>query len=149
MYLYRINNTIYPDKYFNFNLTVINLHLAPVMHSHLIDDISNLQSIIDNKSNINHQHEYVDSLFTVIPNDEAEVIQLTISTDVLNQSDTEGSIDILNNTIGINYLSPNRGIIDGAVNKDTNSDKQIIRFYSGNFDLNVNDDVCMLMLEEN
>ena len=50
MYLYRINNTIYPDKYFNFTLTVANLQLAPLIHSHVISDVIGLQEILDDKA---------------------------------------------------------------------------------------------------
>lgn len=149
MYLYKINNSIYPNKYFGFVLTVDNLDLAPAVHSHSIDDVEYLTDAINEKADKDHEHNFVDSLFTDIPNEEAESINVSIVTNVIDQNDTEGVIEVSNNTIGIKYISPKRGVVDGAVNKNGLDDKKIIRFFTGDINVNINDDVCMITMKEN
>lgn len=149
MYLYKINNIIYPNKYFNFNLSANILNLAATIHTHSINDISNLQNELNQKSNINHQHSYLNSLFTIVSNPEAESINITINTNVSNQNDVQGILELNNNTISINYTSPTRGIIDGSVNKNILNDQNIIKFYTGKPSISINDDVCIIEIEEN
>ena len=150
MYLYKINNEIYPNKYFNFSLSASNLNLAQYIHKHNISDIINLQNNIEEKADINHQHSYVNSLYTITANLNSELINITINTDILNQNDNKAILELnTNNTISIKYISPRRGYIDGAVNKNTLNDQNIIKFYTGEVDTNINDDVCIIEIKEN
>ena len=149
MYLYKINNTIYPNKYFNFNLSANILNLAESVHTHNINNILNLQNEISGKIDTNHQHTYLNSLFTITSSLEAESINITINTNVFESNDPKAILELNNNTISINYISPMRGIIDGSVNKNTLSDQNIIKFYTGETSMNINDDICIIEIEEN
>lgn len=147
MHLYRINNEVYPDTNFEFTLTVTNLHLAPINHDHEIDDITGLADVLEIKSDIDHTHTLVRSLYVNDACDEEQSIFFFIET--TDNSVTPATITVDGNIITFEYISPIRGIVDGAVNCNPQCDSDSIKFFTGSIDtIAVEKNIGMILFEE-
>lgn len=145
MYLYTING-IYPDKQFHFTLSNMNMGLAPEEHTHTINNISQLSSSLNNKASINHTHNYV----TGLTGEEVEApTAITLTTSTTTDTSNNATISLTNQTITINYVSPETGIVTGFKEMNPNNGKALIQFYSGN-DVQVEEETFInLSLQEN
>lgn len=110
MKLYRVNGN-YPDQNWNFTLNASNLGLVPAVHTHTISNIYDtsespavgLSVLLNNLATVGHSHDYVDSLYTGEPSEEAASIELAMT---IGAGITGGITVITGNTVGINFVSP-------------------------------------------
>ena len=130
MKLYTINNSIYPDVDFNFSLTVVNLELAPLNHTHSISDVIGLEDALALKSDIGHSHEGVQMIYVGTPSTHYKTISMSIGLTDTNHPSAEPIIRVSDSMISLDYSSLQTGIIDGINNTNTSENDSIVRINS-------------------
>lgn len=94
-------NGVLPDTTGNYSIDRVAIGAAPAVHTHEISSVIGLQDALDNKSNIDHVHNYVQSI-TVAGDTLSGNVSLSVSGDLaLNASGTSISITSLAPTTAV------------------------------------------------
>ena len=140
MILYTINNA-YPDRNWNFTLTLSSLSLIPAVHTHAITVITDLD--LDNWSDLEHQHSMVQDLYATeqYAGDEEHSVSVTCS--------NNATLSVENGTtVSFTYVSPATGNVTGIINHNALGD-MLIKPYVDYAESSVGTGVCYLTIEEN
>ena len=142
MKLYRINDTVYPDVNFAFTLTATGLGLAPIVHTHSISQITGLSDAIATKSDSDHEHACVSTLYVTTMGEGAH-------SKTLNIQGNNGTLLCDNNDITLSYTSQQTGIVDSFRNSNSNDEHDVIKI---GLDASIDgqlENIGMLAMKEN